>query len=55
MYRIVTPYSSTRDHHRSGFGKSGDPSYMNDVAPFASGPYTMYECPVPHPMSAVHQ
>lgn len=25
------------------------------VAPLASGPYVMYECPVIQPMSAVHQ
>ena len=41
VYMIVIPYSSTSRHQRSCLGKSGAPSYMNDVAPFASGPYTM--------------
>ena len=30
-------------------------SYITPVAPLANMPYTMYECPVTHPMSAVHQ
>src|SRR5207249_4452715 len=41
--------------NRSGSGQSGAPSYMKTLAPFARGPYTMYEWPVTHPMSAVHQ
>ena len=52
---MVTPYFSTMRQKRSLSGKSGVPSYMTPVAPLASGPYTMYECPVTHPMSAVHQ
>jgi hypothetical protein len=28
---------------------------MIPVAPFANGPYTMYEWPVTQPMSAAHQ
>src|SRR2546425_2650134 len=55
VYRIVMSYSSIICHHRSGSGQSGAPSYMNTDAPFASGPYTMYECPVTQPQSAVHQ
>src|SRR3954463_11715982 len=41
QYRIVTPYFSMIDHHRSLSGKSGVPSYITPVAPLASGPYTM--------------
>src|SRR5256712_14017104 len=41
VYKIVMPYDSMRSQNRSGFGQSGAPSYMNVVAPFASGPYTM--------------
>src|SRR5437870_13181824 len=55
VYRIVMSYSSTIRQNRSGSGQSGAPSYMKTLAPFARGPYTMYEWPVTHPMSAVHQ
>src|ERR687891_1524480 len=55
VYRIVARCFAAIDHHRSLSGKSGAPSYMIEVVPFASGPYTMYECPVTHPMSAAHQ
>src|SRR5947199_412518 len=55
VYRIVMSYSSTIRQNRLGSGQSGAPSYMKTLAPFASGPYTMYEWPVTHPMSAVHQ
>src|SRR3977135_1336141 len=41
QYRIVTLYFSMMDPHRSLSGKSGLPSYMTPVAPFASGPNTM--------------
>src|SRR5947209_8235630 len=51
----VCHHVSTIGQKRSLSGKSGVPSYMTPVAPLASGPYTMYECPVTHPMSAVHQ
>src|SRR5437773_5304195 len=55
QYRIETLYFSMIDHQRSLSGKSGVPSYMTPVEPFASGPNTMYECPVTQPMSAAHQ
>src|SRR6266508_1669095 len=55
VYRMVAFRFSTIDHSRSRSGQSGAPSYRIDVAWFASGPYTMYECPVTHPMSAAHQ
>ncbi len=55
VYRIVTPYFCTISQKRPWCGVSGVPSYMTCVAPFASGPYTMYECPVTQPTSAVHQ
>jgi hypothetical protein len=54
VYSSVTRYRSTMSHQRSRAGVSGVPSYMSDVAPFASGPYTMYEWPVTQPMSAAH-
>src|SRR3954468_14915754 len=38
QYRIVTPYFSMIDHHRSLSGKSGVPSYITPVAPLQSGP-----------------
>src|SRR5688500_11970361 len=38
VYRMVTPYFSAIDHKRSLSGVSGVPSYMTEVAPFASGP-----------------
>ena len=41
QYRMVTPYFSMIDHQRSLSGKSGVPSYMTPVEPFASGPNTM--------------
>src|SRR5687767_16005724 len=41
QYRIVILYFSMIDHQRSLSGKSGVPSYMTPVAPFASGPKTM--------------
>src|SRR2546422_919371 len=41
VYRIVTPYDSTIDQKRSGWGQSGAPSYKKEVAPFARGPYTI--------------
>ena len=55
VYRMVTPWRSTIDQKRSRSGQSGAPSYITQVAPLASGPYTRYECPVTHPTSAVHQ
>src|SRR2546426_2933854 len=55
VYRIVMSYASIIRHQRSGSGQSGAPSYMKTDAPFARGPYTMYECPVTQPQSAVHQ
>src|ERR1700730_3917395 len=55
VYRMLTPYFSTIEQKRSLSGKSGEPSYITHVAPLASGPYTMYECPVTQPTSAVHQ
>src|SRR5438876_1817853 len=41
QYRIETLYFSMIDHQRSLSGKSGVPSYMTPVTPFASGPNTM--------------
>src|SRR2546430_5052384 len=55
QYRMLILYFSMIDHQRSLSGKSGVPSYMTPVEPFASGAKTMYECPVTHPMSAAHQ
>jgi hypothetical protein len=40
---------------REKSGQFGAPSYISTVAPFCSGPYTTYECPVTQPISAVHQ
>src|SRR2546425_1001930 len=51
---MLIPYFSTIRQNRSLSGWSGVPSYMTVVAPLASGAYTMYECPVTQPMSAVH-
>src|SRR4051794_21067282 len=55
VYRIVILYFSIICHQRCSSGLLGTPSYMNDVARLASGPYTMYEWPVTQPMSAPHQ
>src|SRR3954468_17137332 len=55
VYRIVTPSRSQRSQKRSFSGQSGAPSYITQVAPLASGPYTRYEWPVTQPTSAVHQ
>src|SRR4051794_27374909 len=41
VYRIVALYFSMIDQMRSRLGVSGVPSYMIDVAPLVSGPYTM--------------
>src|SRR5438309_5445483 len=41
QYRIEILYFSMIDHQRSLSGKSGVPSYMTPVTPFASGPNTM--------------
>src|SRR5206468_10234751 len=41
VYSTVTPYRSTIDHQRSLSGKSGVPSYITEVTPLQSGPYTM--------------
>ena len=41
QYRIETLYFSMIDHQRSLSGKSGVPSYMTPVVPFANGPKTM--------------
>ena len=38
VYRIVILYFSIISHQRCSFGVFGVPSYMNDVARFASGP-----------------
>lgn len=38
--------------HLPWSGYMGVDSNMSEVAPFTSGPYTMYECPVIHPTSA---
>jgi len=46
---------ATISQQRPASGKVGTPSNMTVVAPASSGPYTMYEWPVIHPMSAVHQ
>ncbi len=40
---------------RSGCGQFGAPSNIMHVAPQVSGPYTMYECPVTQPTSAVQK
>src|SRR5436309_1344242 len=50
VYRIVMSYSSTIRQNRSGSGQSGAPSYMKTRAPFARGPYTMYDWRVPGPV-----
>src|SRR3989344_8771789 len=52
---MVTPYSSIIFKKRSGSEYVGVPSNITTVAPFASGPYTTYECPVTQPISAEHQ
>src|SRR6266849_776798 len=41
QYRIETLYLSMIDHQRSLSGKSGVPSYITPVVPFASGAKTM--------------
>src|SRR2546427_6372227 len=41
QYRIETLYFSMIDHQRSLSGKSGVPSYMTPVVPFASGAKTI--------------
>src|ERR1051326_5355079 len=41
--------------NRSIAGKFGAPSYIRLGTRFGRIPYTTYECPVTHPMSAVHQ
>src|SRR6266513_2216817 len=41
QYRIETLYFSMIDHQRSLSGKSGVPSYMTPVVPFARGAKTM--------------
>src|SRR2546423_2751711 len=41
QYRTLTLYFSITDHQRSLSGKSGVPSYMTPVVPFASGANTM--------------
>src|SRR4051812_26204738 len=38
QYKMVTPYFSISDHHRSLSGKSGVPSYITLVAALHSGP-----------------
>ena len=38
QYKIVTRYFSMISHQRPLCGVSGVPSYITDVAPFASGP-----------------
>src|SRR5690606_36127766 len=55
VYRMVIRYFWTSSQNRPRCGVSGAPSYITEVAPLANGPYTMYEWPVTHPMSAVHQ
>jgi hypothetical protein len=52
---MLTPWRAMIDQNRSRSGQSGAPSYITQVAPLASGPYTRYEWPVIHPTSAVHQ
>src|SRR3954451_23104547 len=41
VYRIEILYFSIMFHQRCSSGVLGVPSYMNDVARLASGPYTM--------------
>src|SRR3954447_965317 len=41
VYRIEIFYFSIMFHQRCSSGLFGTPSYMNDVARLASGPYTM--------------
>jgi len=41
VYRMLIPYFSIMDHQRLGYGYVGAPSYMKEVAPMRSGPYTM--------------
>ncbi len=41
VYRIVILYFSIICHQRCSSGLFGTPSYMKDVARFASGPYTI--------------
>src|SRR5438105_7963727 len=55
VWKMFTPRRSAMRHGRPASGKVGTPSYSTPVAAFASGPYTIYECPVIQPMSAMHQ
>src|SRR5690349_19605645 len=41
VYRMVIRYRSIISHQRCSFGVFGVPSYRNEVARLASGPYTM--------------
>src|SRR5690349_17132581 len=41
VYRMVILYFSIISHQRCSDGLLGTPSYMNEVARFANGPYTM--------------
>ena len=52
---MLTLWRWMTSQNRPAFGNVGTPSNTTSVAPTASGPYVMYECPVTQPMSAVHQ
>src|SRR5262249_56176968 len=47
VYRIETWYFSTIAQKRSLSGQSGAPSYIRQVAPAATGPHTLSDCPLP--------
>ena len=47
-------YFSMISQHRPGVGCVGALPNRTQVAPFSSGPYVRYVCPVIHPQSAVH-
>ena len=48
-------YLSHISQHLEKSGYVGTPSNIIEVTPFERGPYKIYECPVIHPTSAVHQ
>src|ERR1700729_1369541 len=55
MYKMLTLNFSTISQKRPGVGHEGIPSNITTVAPWVSGPYAIYECPVIQPISAVQK
>ena len=55
VYKMLTLYLSMISQKRPASGNVGIPSNISDVAPALNGPYTIYECPVIHPISAVQK